>query len=119
MKQIALPFPQQTAVAWVLVPILLGCRSPLILRYPAPNIRRITVSADGRGFIFAGTHEPFHPWGMNYGNSGRLMEDFWDSDWLKLFVRLKPEFCPETTGANGRAAAIPPAFSGRSADAFP
>jgi hypothetical protein len=50
----------------------------------------------------------FHPWGMNYGKSGRLMEDFWDSDWLKLFVRLKPEFCPETTGGNGR-----------SGDAFP
>ena len=24
---------------------------------------------------------PFHPWGMNYGNAGRLMEDFWESDW--------------------------------------
>jgi hypothetical protein len=27
------------------------------------------------------TGQPFYPWGMNYGNAGRLMEDFWDKDW--------------------------------------
>jgi hypothetical protein len=27
------------------------------------------------------SQKPFHPWGMNYGNAGRLMEDFWDQDW--------------------------------------
>ncbi|HET6406413.1 MAG TPA: cellulase family glycosylhydrolase [Chthoniobacteraceae bacterium] len=24
---------------------------------------------------------PFRPWGVNYGNEGRLMEDFWESEW--------------------------------------
>src|SRR5688572_17814095 len=44
-------------------------------------MRRIVVAPDKRGFVFAGTQEPFRPWGMNYGNSGRLMEDFWDGEW--------------------------------------
>src|SRR5687767_4830525 len=45
------------------------------------SLERITVSPDSRGFVIARTQRPFHPWGMNYGNHGRLMEDFWESDW--------------------------------------
>jgi hypothetical protein len=45
------------------------------------KLERIIVAPDGRGFIRAETKTPFHPWGMNYGNGGRLMEDFWDDDW--------------------------------------
>jgi hypothetical protein len=41
----------------------------------------IVVAPDGEGFIAAETHTPFQPWGLNYGNAGRLMEDFWDADW--------------------------------------
>lgn len=29
----------------------------------------------------AESKRPFHPWGFNYGNHGRLMEDFWIKDW--------------------------------------
>ncbi len=47
-------------------------------------MRRVAVSPDQRGFVFVGTPEPFHPWGMNYGNAGRLMEDFWDGEWESL-----------------------------------
>jgi hypothetical protein len=47
-------------------------------------MRRIVVSPDQKGFVFAGTHEPFRPWGVNYGNAGRLMEDFWDGEWETL-----------------------------------
>ena len=47
-------------------------------------MRRIAVSPDQRGFVFAGTQEAFRPWGMNYGNAGRLMEDFWDGEWSTL-----------------------------------
>jgi hypothetical protein len=47
-------------------------------------MRRIAVSPDQRGFIFAGTQQAFNPWGMNYGNGGRLMEDFWDGEWSTL-----------------------------------
>ncbi|MCC6512336.1 MAG: cellulase family glycosylhydrolase [Pirellulaceae bacterium] len=28
--------------------------------------------------------KPFHPWGFNYGNAGRLMEDFWNEDWQTI-----------------------------------
>jgi len=45
---------------------------------------RVVVSEDGRGLMLEGTKQPFHPWGMNYGNGGRLMEDFWDADWETL-----------------------------------
>src|ERR1044071_9232821 len=48
------------------------------------SLGRIIVSPDARGFVSARTHQPFHPWGMNYGNKGRLMEDFWDRDWQIL-----------------------------------
>ncbi len=53
---------------------------------------RIVVAPDGRGFIGAESRLPFHPWGMNYGNAGRLMEDFWDKEWDTLagdFKELK------------------------------
>src|SRR5687768_751895 len=57
-----------------------GCRST-ILTQQSPAMQRIAVSPDGRGFIFAESRKPFCPWGMNYGNAGRLMEDFWDGEW--------------------------------------
>ncbi|HEV8541117.1 MAG TPA: cellulase family glycosylhydrolase [Verrucomicrobiae bacterium] len=47
-------------------------------------MERIVVSPDGRGFISARSKQAFHPWGMNYGNAGRLMEDFWEKDWETL-----------------------------------
>jgi hypothetical protein len=48
------------------------------------DLARVVVSVDKRGFVLEGTHEAFHPWGMYYGNDGRLMEDFWDTDWETL-----------------------------------
>jgi len=48
---------------------------------PVRRLERIVVARDGRGFVTAESKQPFHPWGMNYGNAGRLMEDFWDTDW--------------------------------------
>ncbi|MBU6400674.1 MAG: cellulase family glycosylhydrolase [Verrucomicrobia bacterium] len=58
---------------------------------PAPNagIERIVVSADGRRFLTANSRRPFHPWGLNYGNAGRLMEDFWDTDWATFAADFK------------------------------
>lgn len=47
-------------------------------------MERVRVAADGRGFVLAGTQREFHPWGMNYGNAGRLMEDFWNEDWATI-----------------------------------
>ena len=48
---------------------------------PLSGMERIVVSGDGRGFVTEESKKPFQPWGLNYGNAGRLMEDFWDEDW--------------------------------------
>ena len=42
---------------------------------------RISIARDGRGFILTPSGKPFVPWGLNYGNRGRLIEDYWDSEW--------------------------------------
>src|SRR5947209_16150031 len=42
---------------------------------------RVEVAADKNGFVLAGTTTPFRPWGLNYGNAGRLIEDFWANEW--------------------------------------
>ncbi len=44
-------------------------------------MERIIVGPGSRGFVTAVSGRPFHPWGFNYGNGGRLMEDFWANDW--------------------------------------
>jgi hypothetical protein len=47
-------------------------------------MERIVVAPDGRGFVFRKSKEPFRPWGFNYGNAGRLIEDFWHDDWQTI-----------------------------------
>ena len=47
-------------------------------------MERIVVVPDGKGFITSQSRHRFVPWGMNYGNAGRLMEDFWDKEWPTL-----------------------------------
>jgi len=59
---------------------------------PVRRLERIVAAPDGRGFVTAESKQPFHPFGMNYGNAGRLMEDFWDTDWQTFaadFGKLK------------------------------
>src|SRR5688572_23640973 len=46
-----------------------------------PRMERVVLSRDGKSFMFAESKKPFRPWGVNYGNNGRLMEDFWNEDW--------------------------------------
>jgi hypothetical protein len=43
---------------------------------------RVSVTNDG--FVLASSGKPFVPWGVNYGNRGRLMEDFWNSEWSTI-----------------------------------
>ncbi len=50
----------------------------------AGGLERVRVAADGKGFVLAGSGKPFTPWGLNYGNAGRLIEDFWDTDWATV-----------------------------------
>src|SRR3954452_5966146 len=45
------------------------------------GMERVQVSPDGRGFVLSPSGKPFHPWGLNYGNAGRLIEDYWETDW--------------------------------------
>jgi hypothetical protein len=54
--------------------LALACSSPT-------GMERIQVAQDRRGFVLADSGRPFHPWGLNYGNGGRLIEDFWDKEW--------------------------------------
>jgi hypothetical protein len=48
------------------------------------ELDRVRVAGDGKGFVLAGSGKPFTPWGLNYGNGGRLIEDFWDDDWATV-----------------------------------
>ena len=68
---------------FLLIVGLCGCHTERSHPRPA-HLERIVVSSDGRGFVTAVTKRPFRPWGMNYGNAGRLMEDFWNEDWPTL-----------------------------------
>src|SRR5882762_9379270 len=45
------------------------------------GMERVQISADGRGFVLSPSDRAFHPWGLNYGNAGRLIEDYWETDW--------------------------------------
>ena len=47
-------------------------------------MERIVLSEDGKSFLLAESRKRFTPWGVNYGNEGRLVEDFWDADWPTL-----------------------------------
>ena len=80
--------PTQFCTLVVLVS-LSACSSPSVSSQSQP---RISVSPDKRGFVFLDTGTAFHPWGMNYGNNGRLIEDFWDGEWQTVvndFAELK------------------------------
>jgi aryl-phospho-beta-D-glucosidase BglC (GH1 family) len=44
-------------------------------------MERIITTPNNKGFIKKDSKQPFRPWGMNYSNSGRLIEDFWEKDW--------------------------------------
>lgn len=47
-------------------------------------MERVRVSDDNQGFVLTPSNRPFTPWGHNYGSHGRLMEDFWATDWPTL-----------------------------------
>src|SRR5262245_7885015 len=48
-----------------------------------PQLARIRVSKDGKGFELVPSGKKFIPWGFNYDHDakGRLIEDYWDTDW--------------------------------------
>src|SRR5688572_19190804 len=77
-------------IALVLALLLCGCATNT--RNAKQSLERIVVAEDGHGFTTQQNRVTFHPWGMNYGNKSRLMEDFWEADWQTLaddFAELK------------------------------
>jgi hypothetical protein len=53
----------------------------VIAAAPPAAMPRVEVAADKKGFVLAGTTTSLRPWGLNYGNAGRLIEDFWADEW--------------------------------------
>jgi hypothetical protein len=47
-------------------------------------MERVVLSPGGKTFMFSQSKKEFTPWGVNYGNDGRLMEDFWCQEWQTL-----------------------------------
>jgi hypothetical protein len=49
----------------------------------ASDMPWVVVSKDKTGFVLEPSGKAFHPWGFNYDHddSGRLIEDYWDSEW--------------------------------------
>jgi hypothetical protein len=45
------------------------------------RLEPIRIAADARGFVLVPSGRPFTPWGLNYGNAGRLVEDYWEAEW--------------------------------------
>ena len=77
-----------------LLATVLALSASLIVRAAEVTValERITVAADQRGFVQQPSGRAFIPWGVNYGNAGRLMEDFWEQEWNVLetdFAKMK------------------------------
>jgi hypothetical protein len=66
------------------------CCCCLLAALPCRALDRIEVVRTG--FVVKPSGREFIPWGLNYGNAGRLIEDFWDADWAvieKDFAEMK------------------------------
>lgn len=50
-----------------------------------PQVERVRVAPDGKGFVFAESGRKFIPWGFNYDHddAGRLLEDYWETEWAR------------------------------------
>ncbi len=51
----------------------------------------IELSIDRSEFVYQQTGLPFRPWGFNYDHdeTGRLIEDYWDTEWEKIVGDLQ------------------------------
>ncbi|MBI3854367.1 MAG: cellulase family glycosylhydrolase, partial [Planctomycetes bacterium] len=57
-----------------------------LLAAPQTKMERVRVGPEGKGFQLAVSGRPFTPWGFNYDHDekGRLIEDYWESEWPKV-----------------------------------
>jgi len=65
----------------LLLSLLISCRRVTPQQFNSARINHISIAKDGRGFILMPSGKPFVPWGLNYGGKGRLIEDYWKSEW--------------------------------------
>jgi len=62
-----------------------------VLAHVKPDeMPRVAVSKDEKGFVLEPSGKPFVPWGFNYDHddSGRLLEDYWESEWATVEVHF-------------------------------
>ena len=74
-------------IAWVLLAAaVLACGCQHRKQAGNPKLEWIVVSADGKSFVGQTTGTRFTPWGFNYDHDeeGRLLEDYWESEWEKV-----------------------------------
>ena len=59
--------------------LVMGIAEPLL----SADLPRIVIARDKQGFAIQDTDTRFSPWGFNYDHdeTGRLIEDYWNSDW--------------------------------------
>src|SRR2546427_13276566 len=52
----------------------------------AAEMEWVRIAKDQRGFVLERSGRPFIVWGFNYDHddSGRLIEDYWESEWPKV-----------------------------------
>ena len=68
-----------TVWLWVLLFAVAG-------RATAEEMQLVRVADEKRTFVLEKSGRPFVPWGFNYDHdeNGRLLEDYWDSEWPKV-----------------------------------
>lgn len=76
----ARPHRSGSAASLLVLLATAGCASPPTAARTA-RLERIAVAPTGDGFVTASTRRELRPWGMNYGNDGRLLDDFWGAEW--------------------------------------
>lgn len=60
----------------------------------SPALESVRISPDGKSFVLGESGKPFRVWGVNYdhdshGQQGRLLEDYWGSEWEKVRTDFK------------------------------
>jgi hypothetical protein len=73
--------PRSAAILFLA--LLVTCSVP---NGPSSPDDRVRLTSDGKGFERYPSGEPFTPWGFNYDHDerGRLLEDYWTSEWEKV-----------------------------------
>ncbi|MCY2955090.1 MAG: cellulase family glycosylhydrolase [Planctomycetota bacterium] len=51
----------------------------------------------GKAFVLSGSGQRFVPWGLNYGCTTKLLEEYWQSDWARVVADFQ---AMKTLGAN-------------------